>query len=67
MDDVESLAMTPGKDHDESNGESGSWMRNLLAKGDRTADSNLGGVAQLSDRDNTRLSSNAGNSSNPLS
>ena len=64
MDDIESLAMTPQKD-DDSNGESGAWMKSLLARGDRTADSNLN---QFSDRDNTRLSSNAaGNSSNPLS
>lgn len=63
MDDVESLALTPQKD-DDSNGESGTWMKSMLARGDRTADSNLN---QLSDRDNTRLSSNQANSSNPLS
>lgn len=39
-------------------------MKSMLARGDRTADSNLN---QLSDRDNTRLSSNQVNSSNPLS
>ena len=63
MEDVESLAISPQKD-DDSNGESGSWMKNMLARGDRTTDSNMN---QLSDRDNTRLSSNPGNSSNPLS
>ena len=63
MEDVESLAISPKKD-DDSNGESGSWMKNMLARGDRTTDSNMN---QLSDRDNTRLSSNPGNSSNPLS
>lgn len=63
MDDIESLAMTPQKD-DDSNGESGTWMKSLLARGDRTTDSNL---IQLSDRDNTRQSSNQATSTNPLS
>ena len=41
MDDVESLAMTPHKnDNEDSNGEA-SWMKSILARGDRTTDSNL--------------------------
>ena len=69
MDDVESLAMTPHKnDNEESNGEA-SWMKSILARGDRTTDSNLNVGGQLSDRDTTRLSSGVGAtmSSNPLS
>ena len=47
MEDVESLAMTPHKD-DDSNGDE-AWMKSILARGDRTTDSNLN-VNQLSDR-----------------
>lgn len=64
MDDVESLALTPHK-NDESNDESSNWMKSMLAKGDRTADSHFN---QLSDRDNmpsNKLSST--NANNPLS
>lgn len=39
MDEIESLAMTPMKD-DDSNGED-AWMKSILARGDRTTDSNL--------------------------
>ena len=64
MDDVESLTYTPQKGiEDDATSESGTWMKSLLARADRTTDSNL--MNQLSDRDNTRLSSN--NTSNPLS
>lgn len=62
MDDLDSIAMTPQKE-DDGNSESGAWMKSMLTRADRTTESNLN---QLSDRDNTRLSSNA-QSSNPLS
>lgn len=62
MDDLDSIAMTPQKE-DDGNSESGAWMKSMLTRADRTTESNFN---QLSDRDNTRLSSNA-QSSNPLS
>ena len=54
MDDLESLNQTPQKlDEDDGNSESGAWMKSMLARADRTTESNLN---QLSDRDNTRMS-----------
>ena len=43
MDEIESLAMTPHKDGsaaDDSNGDE-AWMKSILARGDRTTESNL--------------------------
>ena len=62
MDDLDSIAMTPQKE-DDGNSESGAWMKSMLTRADRTTESNFN---QLSDRENTRLSSNA-QSTNPLS
>ena len=74
MDEIESLAMTPNQDDADSNGEE-AWMKSILARGDRTADSNNLNVNQLSsdrlaDNSNTsasKLSGGATMSSNPLS
>ena len=73
MDEIESLAMTPNQDDADSNGEE-AWMKSILARGDRTTDSNNLNVNQLSterlaDNNNTSSTKLSGGamSSNPLS